>query len=211
MILTTDPRQTIGTVHTSVGPAQLVHCYKHPRNVAIALVVAPMEHPEMTLDKWSDVEWAEIKNSFYMTPVSDLAKLLRMLSSMGLCSECVQDAMLAGLPWTRFIYISQRVKNWQTDVTLNYGAFKGNKVGYETYSGIHALGHSIELGFVGQIKSTVEYFCPTCLHEAFSSPTVIKTKMLSSLLDVPQDFLDTNIIAQAVRNIHPPLTKVIGQ
>lgn len=203
----TNPRQTIGTVHTSIGSAQLLHCYKHPLNVAIALLVAPMSHPEMTEHEW-DEEWDDIKHIFSMTAVEDKAKLLRMLSSMGLCSECVQDAMKTGLPWSRFVYILQTVKNYQTNEEISFGAYK-EFIPEKYPTGIHTLGKPIELSFVGQTKSTVSYFCPTCLHASFSNRTTITIKGLSDLLNIPQDGFGTNVLAYALRNIGPPLSKVI--
>ncbi len=131
MIKATDPKQTIGTVHTSVGPAQLVHCYKHPRNVAIALCTAALLLPSM-IELWNDKEWQGLKGKFYMTTVTDKARLLRMLSSMGLCSECVQDAMLTGLEWTKLIFIIQTVSNRHTNKEAYFGAFGGSIDKYET-------------------------------------------------------------------------------
>ena len=199
----TNPKQTIGTVHTKVGPAQLLHCYKHPRNVAIALSCAPMLHPEMTYDEWSEEEWhTDLEHKFYVHVTTDRAKLLRMISAMGICSECVQNAIISNLLWTRFIYISQRVKNWQTNEEISHGAFSNNGETdfFEQFSGVHTIGHSIELSFVGQIKSTIEYFCPTCFVSSYSKLT-LTTGKLSGLLNIPQDSLSTNILTQAGRNL----------
>ena len=207
MIKTTDPKQTIGTVHTSVGPAQLVHCYKHPRNVAIALSTAPLLSPSM-IELWDDKEWVALKGKYYMTTMTDQARLLRMVSSMGICSECVQDAMLADLNWTRFIFIVQIVRNWHTNKELTFGAFGGKQEVFDRYEGIHTMGTAIDLSFVGQIKSTVEYFCPTCFHAFFyRTPSVEK---IADVLDIPHNSLRADLRAQTIRNIRPPISEIVG-
>lgn len=163
----TKPRKSIGITQTEVGPAHLLHCYKHRDNVAIALLVLPLRRPKWEYMSVLDIELFPDVDPQYLSPIIDEARGYRMVSSMGLCRECVKDAMDSGFDWLRLTFIIQEVTNWAENTTQKFGAFGGNTSLLDFYR-VHTVNSDVnwEISFVGQMQSVIRIICPTCLRDA---------------------------------------------
>lgn len=165
--LTGNPQSSFGIVQTEVGPAQLLHCYKHRDNVAIALFVLPLR-----MAKWEYygyLDWDRDGDLQYLSSIIDEARGRRMVSSMGLCTECVADAITSGFDWLKLTFIFQEVKNWSTNTTKIFGAFGGDPEMLDFYR-LHLINADVdwEIKFVGHMQSIIKPLCPTCIRDMFS-------------------------------------------
>jgi hypothetical protein len=177
----TNPTKSIGVVHTKLGPAQLLHCSNHPRNLAVALWIYPiLDWKEFS----AEMSWSVSADSpIQLSPINDEAKGWRMLASMGLCSECILDAVRMNYAYENLVYIMQGVKKFGTDEVEHFGAFGGNLEVLET-GNLHLIDSSEwELSFVGQIKSSIRAICPTCTFDYLQNKDSGRI-LLSQLLDL---------------------------
>jgi hypothetical protein len=167
----TDPTPAIGVKTTELGPAQLLYCTHHKRSIAVALCVAPFIDDNLIWG-WADAlekdeTVSDLIHRLYITKVQDQARLRRMISCMGLCAECMEQIIKNDPEWWRFIFIQQVVKNFAENKTKIFGAFGGNVEKTNFYGSHSDSDPDLEISFVGQIKSSIEYLCPTCIRENY--------------------------------------------